>query len=67
MQSFDMLYTYPITDNGQAPESSKRYYIDGVRVSAKEYLKLSDACARHDTFHSYRKGERYFNRKVSYR
>lgn len=62
MKSFAMLSTSPI----EPDQGETRYFIDGVRVSADEYRKLIDNCARQDTFHTYRFGGRWHMRSVCY-
>lgn len=63
MKSFAMLMSAPVEpDTGE-----ERYFINGARVTADEYRKLTDNCARHDTFHTYRFAGRYHHRSVCYR
>jgi hypothetical protein len=62
MKSFAMLRSAPIEpDTGET-----KYFVDGVRVSKDEYIKLTDNCARQDTFHTYRFAGRWHMRSVCY-
>ncbi len=63
MKSFAMLSTSPI----EPEQGETRYFIDGARVSADEFRKLRDNAERHDSFSTYRFGDRWHFRSVCYR
>lgn len=64
MKSFAMLSTSPIDPEDK---SESRYFIDGDRVSADEFRKLRDNSQRHDSFRTYRFGDRWHFSSVCYR
>ena len=65
MKSFAMLSTSPIDPETNMGES--RYFVDGKRVSGKEFRKLRDNCTRQDSFQTYRFAGRWHFRSVCYR
>lgn len=63
MKSFAMLKSTPLDGEKDDP----RFFIDGNRVNETEYRKLCDNAARHDSFQTYKFGDRWHFRSVCHR
>ena len=62
MKSFAMLETDPVNIGS----GERHHFIDGKRVTQDEYCALVRQAKRHDSFQTYRLGDRWHNRSVIY-